>query len=536
MAGERILIVDDNPANVVLISFLLTAQGYEIRTAADASQTLTLLQSFHPSLILMDVQLPGMDGLELTRRLKGDPATREIVVVALTAYAMKTDEQRVYQAGCDGYLTKPINTRTFPATVAGFLHAGAASPSSPRAGNEVATPVSSEAMRAAESNDDPERAVILVVDDQATNRALIRAHLGSRYLLREAISGAAALEIIKGEAIDLVLLDVMMPHMSGFGLCRLIKQLPAEGYLPVILLTALGQHEDRLTGLEAGADDFLTKPVNREELLLRVQTFVKLRQQDTRIRKQLLQVAERDRIIRGQLEELQALDVLKDELVSLLVHDLRNPLGGIVGFLGALENEAEQDHTRSDARSALEASDRLREMLDDLLQVRLLESGTVRIHRETVEAHALVNDAIASVGGAARARQVEIAVAPLAGELPSDLPVVADRKLIRRAIENLLTNAVKYSPAGGVVSAGVRKSGGDVEFEIADRGTKIPDDFKDQLFRKFGSVEAARGGTRRGFGMGLYLVKLVADAHGGHTTVRDREGGGTSFGLVIPAA
>jgi two-component system, cell cycle response regulator DivK len=121
MASGEILIVDDNPVNLKLIRVLLLTEGYTVRTAADAEEALAVLKSFSPSLILMDVQLPGMDGLELTRRLKANPATRDIIVVALTAYAMKGDAEKAAMAGADGYLSKPVDTRTLPAVIASYL-------------------------------------------------------------------------------------------------------------------------------------------------------------------------------------------------------------------------------------------------------------------------------------------------------------------------------------------------------------------------------------------------------------------------------
>ena len=123
MAGDPILVVDDNPANAALISFLLQTSGYDVRTAADADEALALLDRFEPRFIMMDLQLPGMDGLELTRRLKADERTRHILIVALTAYAMKGDEQRARDAGCDDYITKPIDTRTLPDVIARHLRA-----------------------------------------------------------------------------------------------------------------------------------------------------------------------------------------------------------------------------------------------------------------------------------------------------------------------------------------------------------------------------------------------------------------------------
>lgn len=121
MAGEAILIVDDNPVNLKLVQVLLSSQGYEVRSAGDAEEALAALREFTPRLILMDIQLPGMDGLELTRLLREDPAMRGVVILGLTAYAMKGDQEKVLAAGCDGYVAKPIDTRKFPQLVAEYL-------------------------------------------------------------------------------------------------------------------------------------------------------------------------------------------------------------------------------------------------------------------------------------------------------------------------------------------------------------------------------------------------------------------------------
>ncbi|PYS25137.1 MAG: response regulator [Acidobacteria bacterium] len=121
MSGEPILIVDDNATNLKLVRILLASEGYDVRTAADAEEALNILKEFYPRMILMDIQLPGIDGLELTRRLKADPATQKIMILGLTAYVMKGDKDRIMAAGCDGYIPKPIDTRTLPELVAGYL-------------------------------------------------------------------------------------------------------------------------------------------------------------------------------------------------------------------------------------------------------------------------------------------------------------------------------------------------------------------------------------------------------------------------------
>jgi len=182
---------------------------------------------------------------------------------------------------------------------------------------------------------------VLVVDDEPMNRAPIRASLSPTCEVAEAANGPSALALLQKRSVDLVLLDVMMPGMDGFEVCRRIK---AKGgsYLPVLLVTALGDQSDKNQGLEAGADDFLTKPVDRRELLLRTRAFLRLREQD--------------RVIREQLEQMRSLQAQKDDLVSLLVHDLRSPLAAIVANLQLLEEDL-SGRPQADVQQALKTAD-----------------------------------------------------------------------------------------------------------------------------------------------------------------------------------
>jgi CheY-like chemotaxis protein len=125
MAGEPILVVDDNPTNLKLVGYILASHGYEVRTAVDAVDALAQLGLFRPRLILLDLQLPGIDGFTLARQLRDDPAWRDLAIVAVTAYAMKGDEERAIAAGCDAYVTKPIDTRALPGLVAHWVGGGA---------------------------------------------------------------------------------------------------------------------------------------------------------------------------------------------------------------------------------------------------------------------------------------------------------------------------------------------------------------------------------------------------------------------------
>ena len=134
MKQRNVLIVDDNPMNMKLVRVLLTGEGYQVRTAADALEALDILKEWRPLLILMDIQLPGIDGLELTRRLKADPGTEQIIIIGLTAYAMKGDEGRILAAGCDAYIAKPIDTRTLPDVIATLIERKRPIVNTPRAG------------------------------------------------------------------------------------------------------------------------------------------------------------------------------------------------------------------------------------------------------------------------------------------------------------------------------------------------------------------------------------------------------------------
>src|SRR5256885_13822576 len=141
MTDNSVLIVDDTPVNLKLVRVLLSRQGFDVRTASTAEEALEVAENFRPRLVLADIQLPGMDGLEMTRRLKSSPETRDTIVLALTAFAMKGDEEKAFEAGCDGYITKPIDTRSFPALIRQYLSKnGGSTPDAPAAPPPAAPP------------------------------------------------------------------------------------------------------------------------------------------------------------------------------------------------------------------------------------------------------------------------------------------------------------------------------------------------------------------------------------------------------------
>ena len=362
------------------------------------------------------------------------------------------------------------------------------------------------------------RSHILIVDDDPRNRALLRALLDDGHKLSEAADGLHAVELVQRDAtIDLVLLDVMMPGMDGFTVCRQIKAIRSEPFLPVLLLTALSDQASRNTGFEAGADDFLSKPFDRRELLLRTRAFLRLRHQEERIR--------------HQLDELRSLDHLKDNLAALVVHDLRTPLAGLSGLLSVLHQEARTDGDREILDEAMIASRHLREAVDDMLQVRALEDSQLVPRRAPTRLRELATEALASIDGEARARGLAVELAP-----GDDVELAVEGKLLRRALENLLANALRYTRPRTAVTVALAVAPDAVDLCVADRGPGVPDAFKRQVFEKYGTVETSQARVRRGNGLGLYMVKLATEAHGGQVSVEDREGGGAIFRIHLPRA
>ncbi len=352
---------------------------------------------------------------------------------------------------------------------------------------------------------------ILVVDDEPTNRTLARAVLEGSYAVSEAASVAEALAAHAAEPADLVLMDVMMPGTSGIEGCRRFKALQEPYFLPVILLTALSEQDDRNLGLAAGADDFISKPFDRRELKLRIAAFLRIRRQAREIREQLC-----------MLEELSA---LKDDLVSLLVHDLRNPLAAA---MMVAETMRLHGVAPDDTAAIVRACRRMESLVDQILTVRQLEEGGAEARLEEGAVLPIAAAAMETLSATAEARGVAV---KLSGD--RELRARIDGDLVRRALENLLGNALRHAPRDTSVDVAIANEGGRLRVSVADRGPGVPTNFSERVFEKFGTVGACRAGGRMGFGLGLYLVRLVAGVHGGHAKVENRPGGGAIFRLDL---
>jgi two-component system, cell cycle response regulator len=242
MNAARILVVDDNPTNLKLVSDVLECEGYEILKAVDAEEAERIVNQYRPELVLIDIALPGMDGLTLTRKLKAAEKTKDLVIVALTAFAMKGDEQRARDAGCDGYLTKPIDTRALPALVAGYL---------PRL-EPKATKLTFK---------------ILVIEDTPSDLKLAQIVLSSA---GHDVSGAEAadhaLQAVKQNKPQIILLDLHLPDIDGLAFARTLKADPETRDIHIVAVTSFPERFSKAEVLAAGCDAYLTKPISTRRL------------------------------------------------------------------------------------------------------------------------------------------------------------------------------------------------------------------------------------------------------------------------------
>lgn len=312
MAGELILIVEDDEKNLRLARDVLQHHGYEIVGASTAEDALALAAARPPDLILMDIALPGMDGFEALEQLKGDASTAAIPVCALTAFAMEDDRERCLGAGFDGYLVKPITVAEFPNQVRGLLGAGNGASRASNARSAL-SPADSAVSTAPK---------IVVVDDTLQNIKLLEAVLTSRgYVVIPAGSGEEALASVADEDPDLVLLDIVMPVMDGYEVCRRLRADEATALLPVVMITASGA-EEKIKAIEAGADDFITKPVDQAELLARIRSLLRVKRYQDTIKQQAAQLERWNRALEErvgeQVDELARIGRLKRFLAPQL--------------------------------------------------------------------------------------------------------------------------------------------------------------------------------------------------------------------------
>jgi len=365
-----------------------------------------------------------------------------------------------------------------------------------------------------------DRSTILIVDDDRLSLELLSSLL-SNYSVRCAQGGAAGLAAIFDDAPDLVLSDVVMPDVDGFELVRQLKANEATRAIPIVLITSLNARAERLRGLAAGADDFLTRPVDTTELEVRVRSLLRS--------KRLY-----DQLQTSNLELERAVNA-RDEFLSVASHELRTPVAGVKAaaqLLLRLQNRGtlNAENLKNSLQGLERSASRLALLTEDLLDVTRLRDGRLPLRPTAVDLSDLV------------IRTVELYRTHLPPTHAIDLELsdetcalVADSGRIEQIVTNLLENAVKYSPEGGTVRVRVRPQAGGCLVEITDRGLGLPAGAADLIFEPFGRVQNSTTRHLPGMGLGLYICRQIADAHAGRIWADSPgENQGTTMRLWLP--
>jgi len=365
-----------------------------------------------------------------------------------------------------------------------------------------------------------EQPQILIVDDEVTSRDTLEALLSQEpYDLNCAANGRELLARLEEGEPDVILLDVMMPGMDGFEICQHLKADKHWQHIPIVLITALNSKEEVVRGLDAGADEFISKPVEGLELRARVRSMLRIKQ---------------------QYDQLKATMQLREDLAHMLVHDMRVPLTMIMGYTSLLlmvENELTPENLDKVERINKQAT-RLHMFVDDLLAMAKMERGELILNRSRVEIIPLLREVERDHRSMARLKQVDFVV-----ELPKAMEGQSwlDATLLQRVVDNLLSNAFKFSSAGDTVTLRVEypqvnddtsPSKPVIRIKVFDEGPGISREDRERIFDKFEVVSLRRANISQ-VGLGLAFCKFVVEAHGGRIWAEANQPQGSVFIVEI---
>ena len=323
-----------------------------------------------------------------------------------------------------------------------------------------------------------------------------------------AASGEAALLAIATQPPDLILLDVLMPDMDGYQVASELKRNPLTRHIPLIMVTALDDRDARMLGLAAGAENFLTKPVDHAELCVRVRNMLRLK-------------TTADEAV-GQ----------RDAAMGMVSHELRNMLHSIVLNASLLSERAAATDTTGHcaviAKRIRNCTQRMNRLIEDLVDVVSLDAGKMSIKPTRGDLYALLTDAVDVAAASANMREVTLSCTTA----PTLLLAQFDRARISQVFANLVGNAIKFTPAGGAITVSAVSDGKDVTCTVRDTGSGIPANMIESIFTRFTQVVANAHG---GLGLGLHIAKCIVESHGGRIWVESKLEQGCAFHFTVPA-
>lgn len=382
----------------------------------------------------------------------------------------------------------------------------------------------------------------LLVDDREQNLVALESLLRrDGLLLLKARSGRDALELLLQYEVALALIDVQMPGMDGFELAELMRGAERTRHVPIIFLTAssMNDYQRRFRGYEAGAVDFLHKPIEPDILKSKTGVFLDLfrqRQEVARQRDELaVMIVENKRLLeesRQYAHALQEADRRKDEFLATLAHELRNPLAPILSAVQLLGLSEELDDETSEVLEIIERQvNHMVRLVDDLLEVSRITSGKIQLQLNPIDLNDVIRNAIETslplLEGGNHTFTLHLGEGPI--------QIEGDMVRLTQVLSNLLNNAAKYTPEGGIISLTTEQGENWVQVRIKDSGLGIPQEMLNKVFEMFTQVNRHLKRSQGGLGIGLTLVKRLVELHGGRIgATSDGEGLGSEFTIKLP--
>ncbi len=524
--SKTVLVIDDSPTFREELKSVLESSGYLVVTAGTGEDGLRAAVDTRPAVIVVDGMLPGIDGSTVIRRIRADAVLRSTPCILLTASEERSGELRALEAGADAYVRKEEDTQIILARVTAVL----------RSAGAPSTVASTSSLLG------PKR--ILTVDDSLTYLHEVAAQLRDEgYDVVPARSGEEALELLSVQTVDCILLDLVMPGLSGQETCRRIKGSVAWRDIPLIMHTALEEQDAMIEGINAGADDYIAKSSDHEVLCARVRAQLRRKQfedENRNIREQLLK-KELEVVAANSARELaetraafvEELERKNSELEAFsysVSHDLRAPLRSIDGFSQLLlQDNADKLAPKSQdyLRRVCESARRMGELIDDLLS--LSRVGRADLRRESVDLSSIARAAFEELQKKDPDRRVNLRVA-------EHLPAEADNGLMRVVFDNLLGNAWKFTAKVSEprIEVGTDQQQGGTVFFVRDNGAGFDMSYAESLFRPFQRLhnESEFAGT----GIGLATVHRIIDRHGGRIWASSAVDQGATFYFTVPPA
>lgn len=345
---------------------------------------------------------------------------------------------------------------------------------------------------------------ILAVDDNPRNLAILEKALAGEFQLVTTASGDEALEIAPRFRPDLILLDIMMPGIDGYETCRRLREIRTLATCKIIMVSARASTADRLEGYAAGANDYMTKPFDPEELLAKLRVYLRLK-------------------------SVEEVDRLKSDLLGLLSHETRTPLTTILSPVSLLlEDPGLNKEQRRFVEMIRGGALRLLSLVEKVGYLSQLKSGMASIQPGRLEVGALAGRAVAAVRARIPRADVTVQV-----QTEPQVHIEGDPQHLESALDAVLDNALRLSPPGGVVTVRTEQAGPWISLAISDQGPGIAPEFLDKLFDEF-AVENIRHHSH-GHGLGLATARLIVELHGGSMTVECNPAEGTTFRIDLPA-